>query len=150
MVCVTFRVLVAHVLTRRTFQIVILLVSAGMIGTLWHSIDIKNKLKLPNLFMYYNISLNKDLLEIHPQTNDAQIHTSLVQEKVNEHSETDIVYNTTQGIELHMFILSDATFLPMIAVQKLSIIENDDWKSNIFIEFAVRNIQQRLLTTLRS
>ena len=109
MVCVTFRVLVAHVLRRRTFQVVILLVSAGMIGTLWHSIDIKNKLKLPNLFMYYNISLNKDLLEIHPQTNDAQIHTSLVQEKVNEHSETDIVYNTTQGIELHMFILSGAT-----------------------------------------
>ena len=118
MVCVTFRVLVALVLTRRTFQVVILLVSAGMIGTRWHSIDIKNKLKLPNLFMYYNISLNKDLLEIHPQTNDAQIHTSLVQEKVDEDSETDIVYNTTQGMELHMFILSGATkiFLQNIAL----------------------------------
>ena len=109
MVCVTFWVLVAHVVTRRTFKIVMLLVSAGIVVALWHSIDIKNKLKLSNLFMYYNISLNQDLLEINPQTNDAQIHTSLVQEKVNEHSETDIVYNTTQGIELHMFILSDAT-----------------------------------------
>ena len=104
MVCVAFRVLVAHVVTRRTFKVVMLLVSAGIVVTLWHYIDIKNELKLPNLFMYYNISLNKDLLEIHAQTNDAQIHTSLVQEKVDEDSETDIVYNNTQGIELHMFI----------------------------------------------
>ena len=109
MVFVTFRVLVTHVLTRRTFEVAILLVSAGMILTLWHSIDIKNELKLPNLFMYYNISLNKDLLEIHPQTNDSQIHTSLVQENVVEDSETDMVYNTTQGIELNMLILSYPT-----------------------------------------
>ena len=104
MVCVTFRVLVAHVVTRRTFKVVMLLVSAGIVVTLWYYIDIKNELKLPNLFMYYNISLNKDLLEIHAQTNDAQIHTSSVQEKVDEDSETDIVYNTIQGIELHMLI----------------------------------------------
>ena len=120
MVCVTFWVLVANVVTRRTFKVVMLLVSAGIVVTLWHYIDIKNELKLPNLFMYYNISSNKDLLEIHPQANDVQIHTSLVQEKVDEDSETDIVYNTTQGIELHMFIYilkNYNKFLQNIALQ---------------------------------
>ena len=104
MACVTFRVLVAHVLTRQYFKVVTLLVSAWIVVTLFTSINIKNQLNLPQLFMYYNISLNKDLHTIQSQTNDVQIYTSLDLKKVDgeDDSQTDIVYDSKRGTGSHI------------------------------------------------
>ena len=95
MVCVTFRGIAAHVLTRHYFKVVTLLVSAWIVVTLFTSIDIKNQLNLPHLSMYYNISLNKHLYTLQ-QTNDVQIYTSSDLEKIHgdDGSKTDIVYDT--------------------------------------------------------
>ena len=104
MVCVPFRALAAHVLTRHTFRVVILLVSTWMVVTLLRSINIKNQLKLPHLSLYYNISLNKELHTIQSQTNDVQIYTSLDLEKVKggDDSKTDIVYDSKRGTGSHI------------------------------------------------
>ena len=106
MACVTFRVLVAHVLTRQYFKVVTLLVSAWIVVTLFTSINIKNQLNLPHLSMYYNISLNKDLHTIQSLTNDVQIYTSLDLEKVkgDDDSKTDIVYDSKRGTGSHIHL----------------------------------------------
>ena len=105
MVCVTFRVLTAHVLTRHSFKVVILLVSTWMVVTLLSSINIKNQLKLPHLSVYYNISLNKDIQQGNHQTNNVQIYSSLALDRVDNDadSETDIVYDTKKGIGLNIY-----------------------------------------------
>ena len=106
MVCVTFRVLVANVLIRHYFKAVILIVSAWIIVTLFTSIDIKHQLNLPQLSMYYNISLNKELHTIQSQTNNVQIYTSLDLKKVDgeDDSKTDIVYDSKRGTGSHIHL----------------------------------------------
>ena len=105
MVCVAFRALAAHVLTRHTFKVGILLVSTWMVVTLLSSINIKNQLKLPHLSLYYNISLNKDIQQSNHQTNNVQIYSSLALDKADNDadSKADIVYDTKKGIGLNIY-----------------------------------------------
>ena len=105
MVCVAFRVLAAHLLTRHTLKVGILLVSTWMVVTLLSSINIKNEVKLPHLSLYYNISLNKDIQQSHHQTDTVQIYSSLALDKVDNDadSEADIVNDTKKGIGLNIY-----------------------------------------------